>query len=537
MTSPMIQLGTDAAQAPSLSYDVPDRNTIRLGYGIPIEDRPSYFTATVKNALLKIQAIDAAAITLSKAELKVALLASSFFKPGSFRALRLYALIEAAARRKGSAQPSSDSDDIPAVLLNATSDRFPLDDGALDVAVGLIRLGLIPYVLEERGQVYVSYYANNGETNPVLFLVERCQLTSFRGRYGAGGVLNTHTLFPGESARITFQSYIETSVAVGASSSVFDSSSETTSERFTSDMRLAFGQRDANSTSTHPGIEKSGTSVLWGAFSTGSSSKGNGTTTHESHSSFLNALAKTSSVHASRVSTTRQERSAVSVRTHLAAGQEEGLVREIKNVNRDRTLNLVFRKLNQEFLSILHLVDVKLAYWDGVDYIEAPLTEMDSLLDQVIIRNPTKREAVRARIIDFIKAVPNYQELPEAIAEPRTRLDEDQQEIEYWAVRKGLSSSLEQEGFSVSVPGIILDVRSHVIQADGTIVDAFVGGGSALGEEERALQNVDLTRLQLINQRQELANRIVDERDEERASIYRTLFQPAEPVTEEEGDT
>ena len=64
----------------------------------------------------------------------------------------------------------------------------------------------------------------------------------------------------------------------------------------------------------------------------------------------------------------------------LETEEQTEIGREIENINVGRTLNFVFRQMNQEFITILHLVDVRVAYFNGdPDYTrEVTLPQLDS---------------------------------------------------------------------------------------------------------------------------------------------------------------
>ena len=60
--------------------------------------------------------------------------------------------------------------------------------------------------------------------------------------------------------------------------------------------------------------------------------------------------------------------------------------RQLENINLSRTLNFVFRQMNQAFISFVHLTDVRIGYFDGrrESRIEVPVSALDSLLDRVV---------------------------------------------------------------------------------------------------------------------------------------------------------
>ena len=92
--------------------------------------------------------------------------------------------------------------------------------------------------------------------------------------------------------------------------------------------------------------------------------------------------------------------------------KENVIMRRIKNLNASRTLNFVFRQLNQEFHSILHLKDLKVAFYNGFpgSMTEFNLNELADLVNEYmekdlpgtdeatgighLIRRPTGTEAI-----------------------------------------------------------------------------------------------------------------------------------------------
>ncbi len=65
-----------------------------------------------------------------------------------------------------------------------------------------------------------------------LLLVESCTLSSYLGRYGAGQVVKTFTLLPGESTMISVSTFNKVSTTSKSASSILDSFSDQSATDF-----------------------------------------------------------------------------------------------------------------------------------------------------------------------------------------------------------------------------------------------------------------------------------------------------------------
>ncbi len=115
--------------------------------------------------------------------------------------------------------------------------------------------------------------------------------------------------------------------------------------------------------------------MLWGlveASGSGGSTSSNETTgewgTRSAREDFAKTVSNALFKHSARASSKRDveintssEQSSTSVSEQ---GSEQTIERQIENVNVRRTLNLVFRQIVQEYISVLHLTDVKIALND-----------------------------------------------------------------------------------------------------------------------------------------------------------------------------
>ena len=148
-----------------------------------------------------------------------------------------------------------------------------------------------------------------------------------------------------------------------------------------------------------------------------------------------------------------------SYEVHEEAGEETAIEREIENINLSRVLNLVFRQMNQEFVSLLHLVDVRVGFFNGFAElaVEAPISQMDNLLAKVVV--PAKRAEVRAAILNHLAAVKDYKDDVFVLTEEKQFGDE-----RYVRIRRDLVSSyvdIITKEVVASVPGVILLFRKQ----------------------------------------------------------------------------
>src|SRR5205085_890346 len=97
--------------------------------------------------------------------------------------------------------------------------------------------------------------------------------------------------------------------------------------------------------------------------------------------------------------------------TKTESGEETGVVREIQNVNVGRTLNFVFRQMNQEYVSILHLTNVEIAFSNSVPGSDrtVPLWKLDGLLNDVIA-DPVNRATIKNNLLRELRYDRDYQD-------------------------------------------------------------------------------------------------------------------------------
>jgi hypothetical protein len=87
------------------------------------------------------------------------------------------------------------------------------------------------------GTATYNYVEEPREPDPKLMLVETYRLDSFLGAYGAGRVIETLTLLPGEKTRISVKSFTGTEMTRKEASSILDSFTQESADDFESTLQ------------------------------------------------------------------------------------------------------------------------------------------------------------------------------------------------------------------------------------------------------------------------------------------------------------
>jgi hypothetical protein len=380
-----------------------------------------------------------------------------------------------------------------------------------------------------------------------LLLVEEMRMSSFLGAYGAGRTIKTFSLLPGERTKISVKTYLRTETDAKRASSILDSFTEESATDFQTTMENEQSSKNLVEESFNykvGGEAKAG----WGWGSAKISSEVSGGT-NASREELAKNIATSTQKHAAKSSSKRDVQVNTSFEVKEETGEETSIEREIENINLSRTLNFVFRQMNQEFISLLHLVDVRIGYFrvdeiagqaDPVTtYREVTLSQLDGLLDEVIVLE--RRQDVRDAILHQLEHVFDYQDHHHTFVETKTFADDAGNEIPnagYLRVPKELVSTYQDPttGTSIDVPGVILAAEKNVLRTDAVIVEALLGQGEALDDYARRLQEIEVDRREADGsrsvaeaERAELVNQVVRDNDTERAKLLADLIYPAEP--------
>jgi hypothetical protein len=374
------------------------------------------------------------------------------------------------------------------------------------------------------------------KAQPRLLVVETYRLSSFLGNYGAGRTLSTFSLLPGEKTKILIKSYTKTTTEATAASSIFDSFSDESSDDFENSVQNENSDRtkqDENFSYYADADAHAGWG--WGSANIKGGVKGG---TSSSREQFSKNVSNASEKHAQKASAKRDVKVDTTNKSTAEAGTENSVEREIQNINVGRTLNFVVRQLNQEFIAILHLIDVKVAFWNGFaeSRREVPLYQLGDLIADVAADAGSADElmkSIRAAldvVIDYQgdahKLVEDYKPFADEAAYLRVRKNEFEQVYE------------DETGNKFTVPGIITAVNKHTLRTDAVIVEAVLGQGNALDPYSAELQDEAVRAKKLgndnlegANERDELGRTVVSTGTPAQADAFAKVFYPpASPV-------
>jgi hypothetical protein len=382
-------------------------------------------------------------------------------------------------------------------------------------------------VTTQSGHQFVDYAPTPDKPVPGLYLVETVRLSNFLGDYGAGRTIKTFSLLPGEKTTISLTTYKNSSETASAASSIFDSYTEDTADSFESAIQSENSATDSQEKTKAWNVEASA-SGSWGVASVEASAGASGSS-NSAREEFAKNVSSATEKHAATASAQRDVDINTSTEQTAETGEQTAIERTIENINLSRTLNFVFRQMNQQHHSILHLVDVRVGFFNGFpdQTMVVPLYELDALLDYCLA-DPDDASRIREDILYAVGQIRDWRgEVREDFVVEREYRERDGSSSTAWAINRDLTT--EVEGFAVS--GVVLSASSNVLRTDGVIVESLLGQATSLDafalrlQDEKVAERVannDLLRLEANKAR--LALEIVSSGDSARARIFRSLY-------------
>jgi hypothetical protein len=370
------------------------------------------------------------------------------------------------------------------------------------------------------------------EPSPGIYLVESYRLSSFLGNYGAGRIVKTFSLLPGEVTTVSVKTFKKTEEERKSSSSILDSFTEESAEDFESTLQQEQSDKESYAENFEYFAEAEAKAGWgWGSAKVKGGVKGG---TNAAREEFSKNVSNSTEKHSMKSSAKREVDIDTSYEVKEESSEETSIERELENINLSRTLNYVFRQMNQEFVTLLTLTDVRVAFFNGFaeSREEVTLSELDSLIEKFVVEG--KREAVRNQIVEQLENVLDYEDEIHSIVEEKVLSEDDS----YLRTRKDLVSVYEDEitGMEVAAPGIILSVMKNVLRTEGVIVEALLGEGEALDEYATQLQGLEVSRRTAEvargdagAERAGLVNQLVRDNDVDRARIMGELTCPCGP--------
>jgi hypothetical protein len=383
-------------------------------------------------------------------------------------------------------------------------------------------------------------------SRPELMLIEVFGVASFMGNYGVGRTVRTFSLLPGEETKISLKTWRSSEESVKEASSIVDSQTEAASERFGEKVQDETSLKSTESSKEHWYVEAEA-SASWG-FGSASVKGGGGGEYQSGREEFAKRASEATSEHAREASSKRDTSVSSSTEKTTKSGDESLTERVIRNVNMRRVLNFVFRELNQEYRTFLHLKDIRIAFTNGRQgsFDEAPLSGLRQFLDKYVV--PGQVEAAAQAILRVAATVFDHQDNPVRTIE-RVTMNADGASWTktpaapvngtfpvppsdgswFYRFRRG---PLEQPGAMHPVAGIVMKETRIVMRTDSVIIEALLGQADALDAYAMVAQEAASDAKVLANVREELAhtalNAIAD--PGARAAAFAAMFNaPAKP--------
>ena len=374
-----------------------------------------------------------------------------------------------------------------------------------------------------------------------LVLVESYRLTSFNHRYGAGQTMHALTLAPGEETVFAVRSYRRDRELAKKTSTIFDSLNQESSTEFQTTVTNEQSYKNTFDDSWEWNV-RGDVQATWGWGSANVEGSVGGAT-QSAREEFSKTIKSAVQKHAGKASAQRTVQVSTSVETEHEEGVEESVTRQIRNVNLSRTLNIVLRQLNQEFLSALCLTDCRVAairkeIVDGEErttYQEVALPQLDALIRDRIVED--RQADVRQLIRRELELIWDFQDKPVRFVEEVPLIGTDGKPIpgtEYLRVRRNLWSTWVVDPATDekrTLQGVITAVASNVLRTDALVAEVLLGRADGLDRFSHGLQETAVETEQTAVmaakarvEREQLAIELVKTKNSDGAKIYDQVY-------------
>lgn len=376
-----------------------------------------------------------------------------------------------------------------------------------------------------------KYVARPPQPVPRLIVIEEYTTMAFLGNYGAGRIVKTFSLYPGERTTISVRTYKDKITTVDSSKNVLDSFSEASATALDTLMQEEQGNLEATA-STSAGSGSSFTtstdarnstrsSGISGSLNLGFATIGGGMGKSMSESSTtsggmsstydysntgvrqsnINTLSSALNKHVQQSNAMRQIDVNTSTSDTSRNGEENVTVRELQNVNLNNVLNITYRQLLQEYTVVTYLSNLKFAYTNGYpeSYTVSDLSNLPNMLKDLLDEtDPNTINNVLCKLLSPYCAVLNYDDEEMQFVEkkevPNTNcLDipgcTPQTTEHFYRIVKGIKGTYSDGVVDIEVKGIILKVQKQTLQTSSLIADALLGRGDALDCFNQNAQN------------------------------------------------
>lgn len=364
---------------------------------------------------------------------------------------------------------------------DSSKNKSSVDEMQVALVLSEIKKGNIPVIKKTvTNESYLDFIPNPINIPPSICIIETYKLSNFLGDYGAGKVISTFSLLPGERTKISIKTYKTSTEKRSETSSIFDSYTENTEDSFESMVQNENSDSQSKSNTVNYHVEAEA-EAQWGVGSASVSAGVNGSV-NSNRESFVKNMNSSVNKHANSASAKRDIQVNTSSETTTMQGEEQSIERNIENINIDRTLNFVLRQMNQEYISILHLVDIKIGFYNGYSEtrMEVPLQEIDSLLEYCIIKAEDKLK-IKEDILFSLGGIYDYNGNTHSdFVVKKTFVERTGEKSIRHFISKD-KKSIEKDS-NIQVDGLILACNKNVLRTDGIIVESLMGQSPAVSD-------------------------------------------------------
>ena len=411
------------------------------------------------------------------------------------------------------------------VFMQSTSPK-PASNSIGSFAAQRLRPMMVKRVLNV--STITKYVAEPPVPRPMITIVEEYSTTSYLGNYGAGRVVKTLSLMPGERTTISVRTYKDMSSTKDSAQNILDSFSDTSATELDNLMQIeqgnitstsdtSGGSSGSFSTNTEAHNSQSSFNVsanisafgfgVGGGYGQSSSDASSGANGWNNAANYSHNGARTSNVntinnaldkHVQASNSNRQINVNTSTSDTASSGEEDSTVRELINYNKSRVLNFTFRQLLQEYTVITSLVNLKFVYTNGYpeSFTMVDLNNLDNMIADVIADGPDPlnpeeyRDKVKCALLQNYCQVLDYNDDLQDFLDRKTVTAGKcfmtwlpsctPKDDSFWRVKKDLEQVYDPTGANITVKGVILSVQKQTLQTSSVIADALLGRGEAL---------------------------------------------------------
>jgi hypothetical protein len=447
------------------------------------------------------------------------------------------------------------ADDVPAVAdalgrvpaIGAPPPADPIDPGSMPVAPAsapgvpqladaLIALADGRYLLPQLGSagiIKLKPYVPPKQSNPTLFLIEDHGLTSSLGSFGMGRTTGPFSLFPNETTEIAVKTWLTATETTSEATSIIDSFGTTSADKFNSQLEQTAGR----SASIETGSSYSNEWHASGGFSFIVSAEGGGgesraEQTNIGRSEFAQQTSSAIKEHVSTANANRETSISDSRNSTQTFGNEQTVTRTIRNVNMRHCLNILFRELNQQYITRHHLVGLRIGFQNGKvgSWREAPISQLLPFVSQFV--NADTVGPVCTKFLKLANLVTNKDDTPVPVLQRLMWQDDGTLNVADVPGDDKLAPPTNQSfyrfhpgplGKQDVVDGVVLSETTVIMRTGTLIADALLSPGEALDEYAMARQKADAQAAKFANARTQIDNLAAEVRRSRAAAVVDAL--------------